>query len=145
MQKAMTSEIRSKVIFYQVKDNGAKIKLIYTKAQEAYKLEKRLLIIVPNFEAAQYVETLLWREPIDSFMPHVVADTSTSEWIAITMQDQHNVNQATSLLNLCPTPPSIYSQFNEVYELYDETHPQKSALSQERLQYYKSQGVAVTY
>jgi DNA polymerase III subunit chi len=128
-----------------VKDNSAKIHLICTKAQEAFKQEKRLLIAVPNFQAAQYVEALLWKVPAESFMPHVVSDTPTSEWIAITMQEQHNVNQAVRLLNLCPTPSPLYQHQHiaEVYELYDETHPQKAELSQQRLQLYQSKGLLV--
>lgn len=117
--------------------------MICTKAHEAFKQEKRLLIAVPNFQAAQYVETLLWKVPAESFIPHVVADTSTSEWVAITMQEQHNVNQAARLLNLCPTPSTLYQQISEVYEFYDETHPQKAELSQQRLQLYQSKGILV--
>lgn len=126
-----------------MKDNSAKIHLICTKAQEAFKQEKRLLITVPNFLAAQYIESLLWRTPSDSFMPHVVADTPTTEWIAITMQDQLNVNQASRLLNLCPTPSALYQQVNEIFELYDETHPEKVELSKQRLQFYQSKGLVV--
>lgn len=135
--------ITPKVIFYRVKDNQAKIQLICSKAQESFKQEKRLLIAVPNFEAAQYVETLLWRTPAESFMPHVIADTSSSEWIAITMQEQHNVNQAVRLLNLCPTPSALYQYVEEVYDLYDETISQKADLSQQRLNYYQAKGLAV--
>lgn len=126
-----------------MKDNAAKIHLICTKVQEAFKQEKRLLITVPNFQAAQYIETLLWRVPPESFMPHVVADTATSEWIAITMQDQQNINQAARLLNLCPGAPLLFQQVEELYDLYDETHPQKIELSQQRLQFYQSKGLLI--
>lgn len=126
-----------------MKNNSSKIHLICTKAQEAFKQEKRLLITVPHFQAAQYIEALLWKIPAESFMPHVVADTSTSEWIAITMQEQYNVNQAVRLLNLCPTPPSLFQQIHDIYELYDETEPQKAELSQQRLQFYQSKGFLV--
>lgn len=126
-----------------MKDNSAKIHLICTKAQEAFKHEKRLLIAVPNFQAAQYVQDLLWRTPPESFMPHVVADTPTSEWIAITIQEQHNINQAARLLNLCPAPSALHQQIPEVYELFDETHPQKAELSQQRLEHYQSKGYSV--
>lgn len=126
-----------------MKDNSAKIHLICTKAQEAFKQEKRLLIVVPNFQAAQYIETLLWRNPPESFMPHVIVDTSTVEWIAITMQEEHNVNQAPRLLNLCSIPSPLYSQVEEIYEIYDETLPQKTELSQQRLRYYQDKGLLI--
>lgn len=137
----MKNNSLNKIIFYRVKDNSAKIQLICTKAQEAFKHEKRLLIVVPNFQSAQYVEGLLWKVPPESFMPHVIVDTSTAEWIAITMQDQHNVNQASRLLNLCTTFSPLYQQVEEIYELYDETLPQKAELSQQRLNDYQAKGL----
>jgi DNA polymerase-3 subunit chi len=133
----------SKVLFYRVKDNTAKLHLICSKAQEAFKQEKRLLIAVPNLQAAQYIDTLLWRQPAESFLPHVITDSSVSEWIAITIQDQHNVNQAVRLLNLCSSPSPLYQHVEEVYDLFDETHPEKVELSQQRVQFYQSKGLLV--
>jgi DNA polymerase III subunit chi len=133
------------IAFYRVKDNLAKIQLICGKAQEAFAQEKRLLIAVQTFEAAQYVEALLWRIPPESFIPHTISDTTTSEWIAITMQDQLNVNHAPRLLNLCPTASALYQAVEEVYELYDESHPQKIELSQKRARFYQEKGLLVKH
>jgi DNA polymerase III subunit chi len=132
-----------KVTFYLVKDNHSKIQLICDKAQEAFRQEKRLLIAVPTFQAAQYIDALLWRLPEESFIPHVIADTPTSEWIAITLQEVENVNKAVHLLNLCPMPTSLYQQVEEIYDLFDETHPEKRELSQQRFQFYQSKGLIV--
>jgi DNA polymerase III subunit chi len=126
-----------------VKDNSSKIHLICTKAQEAFRQEKRLLIAAPDFQAAQYLDALLWRLPSESFIPHIITDTDTSEWIAITVQQQHNVNQAIRLLNLCSPPSPLYQHVEEVYDLYDETHPQKTELSQQRFRFYQAQGFLV--
>ena len=139
----MTTRALPKVIFYHVKDNQAKLSLIGTKALEAFRDEKRLLIVVHSFQAAQYVDQLLWRLPPNGFMPHVIADTSTAEWIAITLQDQHNVNQATTLLNLSPSYSSLSLKMEEVYEIYDETHADKQALSEQRLKTYQSHGITI--
>lgn len=134
---------KPKVIFYRVSSPSAKLQVIASKAKEAFHQEKRLLITVPSFEAAQYVESLLWRVPEESFMPHVIADTATKEWIAITIQDKDNVNQAFRLLNLCPTTSALCEKMEEIYELYDETHPQKLEQSKQRLQHYQEKGFAV--
>ncbi len=139
----MMSVLPLKITFYRVKDNTAKLTFICQKAQEAFQQEKRLLIAVPNLQAAQYIDQLLWRTPEESFMPHVVTDMPTQEWIAITLQEQVNVNQALRLLNLCPHPSSLYQQVEEVYDFYDETHPQKKELSEQRLRFYQEKGVRV--
>lgn len=94
-------------------------------------------------EAAQYIDALLWRLPEESFIPHVIANTSTLEWIAITTQEQHNINQASRLLNLCPAASALYQQVEEIYDLFDESHPQKIELSQQRLRFYQAKGLIV--
>ena len=76
-------------------------------------------------------------------MPHVIADTTTKEWIAITMQNKDNINQAPRLLNLCPLVPVLAHEMEEIYELYDETHPQKKELSEQRLREYQAKGFLV--
>lgn len=133
-----------KVTFFRVKDSGAKIRLICSKALDAYQKEKRLLIAVPNSESAQYVDSLLWRLPEESFMPHLISDVPSNEWIVITLQDKENVNGAARLLNLCTDPSPLYQFVEEVYELYDETHPQKLELSQQRMRLYQSKGFQVS-
>jgi DNA polymerase III subunit chi len=139
----MTTQISPKIIFYHVKNNQAKLHLICTKALEAFRDEKRLLITVNSFQAAQYVDQLLWRSPANGFMPHVIADTSTAEWVAITLQDQHNVNQAPTLFNLGMAYPPLSLKMEEVYEIYDETHPDKLALSEQRLKAYQALGLMI--
>ena len=138
----------TKVIFYRVKDSAAKIQLICMKAHEAVQHEKRLLVSVPTLQAAQYIDALLWKLPEESFLPHVISDAPTLEWIAITVQDQakqnhSNVNQAARLLNLCSTPATLHQQVEEIYELWDETDPQKTELSQQRFRFYQTKGCEV--
>jgi DNA polymerase III subunit chi len=139
----MKKNCSTKVIFYRVKDNPAKIQIICTKAKNAYTQEKRLLIAVSNLEAAQYIDSLLWRTTPESFIPHVIAESATPEWVAITTQDQQNVNQAVRLMNLCPTPSPLYQQVEEVYDLLDETHTQKFEFSKQRICYYQEKGFLV--
>lgn len=135
--------MKNKVLFYPVKDNPAKIQLICNKAHESILHEKRLLIFVPNIEAAQYVDNLLWKTPIDSFIPHTIAQTASKEWIVITYQNSDNLNQAEWLLNLCHSLHPAYHQFQEVYELLDETNGEKKDLSQKRIEAYKTLGTPV--
>lgn len=127
-----------------MKDNSAKIRLICARAQEAFNHEKRLLIIVPNFEAAQYVDALLWKMPSESFMPHAIVDTFTSEWIAITMQNERNVNLAPQVLNLSPKPCQLFHEVNYIHDLFDET-PEKIKFSQVKLSYYQCQNLEIVF
>lgn len=126
-----------KVTFFKVKDNQAKAQVICQQVQAVLKKEKKLLIVVPNEEAARYVDLLLWRLPEESFIPHAIVTKPTSEWIAITTQDKQNLNNAHFLLNLCPTISPMCNQFEEIYELDDVTNSDKAQLSQKKREEYK--------
>ena len=127
-----------KVIFYKIKDNREKIHFICTKAEEAYQQEKKLLILVPNEAAGQYVDALLWRLPENSFMPHALTGSPTNEWIAITILAE-NLNQASRLLNLT-AQASTLQHFEEIYEIFDETSPDKLKASKEKIASYQVKG-----
>ena len=118
------------VTFYRVKDNQSKLSIICTQAKEAFNKSKKLLIIAPSFQAAQFIDTLLWRHPAESFLPHVISDTMTNEWIAITIQDQANVNQASVLFNLRSTATPLLNGIQHICEFFDESeeHARKNAL-----------------
>lgn len=131
------------IIFHKVKDNPGKIRFICTKALEALNKEKRLLILVPTPEAGHYIDTLLWRQPEEEFLPHIFTQSSTTEWIAITTQEGANLNQAALLLNLCSHSVQLYQPYQEIYELYDETHPQKLESSKQRAKDYQDRGLFV--
>jgi DNA polymerase-3 subunit chi len=131
-----------KVTFYKIKDNAAKLRWICRKTEEAYEWEKRLLIYVPSQEAGHYIDTLLWKYSEQSFLPHQFTDRPTLDWIAIT-QTNHNINQASWLMNLSNQPLPLPDSFEEVFELYDETHPDKRAASLAKIESYKLKGIKV--
>ncbi len=136
--------MKSKVYFFNVKDNQAKIHLICSKAKESFEQEKRLQILVPTIEAGQYIDSLLWRYPEDSFLTHILTTNLSSEWIVITTEETVNLNLAARLLNLCPHPVKYFSLFAEIYELYDESHPQKLENSKLRFKNYQDWGLALS-
>lgn len=132
----------AKVTFYRVRDNQSKLDLICGKAQEAIDQEKRLLILVGTIQAAQYIDALLWRHPVTGFVPHVITQSPTEEWIAIALGGQ-NVNQASRVLNLQVEAVLKGGDVEEIYELFDETHPQKTVQSEQRLEAYRAKGHAI--
>jgi DNA polymerase-3 subunit chi len=132
------------VSFYHIKDNQSKINLICTKAKESILLEKKLLILVGTQEAGQYIDSLLWRLPEESFIPHLFTQNITDEWIAITMQS-NNINQAPIVLNLQLSPISFFHEFEEIIEFYDETSSDKTLSSQTKIKFYKSKNINISY
>jgi len=129
-----------RIIFYKITDNQSKIDLICAKVKESLEQEKRLLILVATKEAGEYLDALLWKKPAESFYPHIFTQESTTEWIAITQQ-LANINQASSLLNLGTLPVIFFQEFKEIYEIDDQTSPEKAGRSKERFDHYQSRGI----
>jgi DNA polymerase III subunit chi len=131
-----------RVIFISVKDNNSKLNVICQTVQNLFIQKKAVLILVPNEEAASYVDQLLWRLPEESFLPHRIAFNPTNEPVVITTKAE-NMNQAHVLFNLCPNASPIYRDFETIYELDDRTHPTKEQLSQQRKAFYASNNCLV--
>jgi DNA polymerase-3 subunit chi len=139
-----TKTLPLKIIFFSVKNNQDKLNWICLRVQEAIKNEKRMLITVPHDEAAHYIDHLLWSMPEESFIPHSIIKAVTNDWIAITTSQTENLNRAHQLLNLCSQTPLLYQQFEEIYELYDETSANRLEAVQKKIQDYQSKKLSIT-
>lgn len=130
------------VIFLKVMDNAMKAKRLSDAVNYYFLQQVSILLLVPNDQAAQYVDQLLWRLPENSFLPHQITQETTNELIAISTA-QSNLNHAQTLINLCPTACSIADQFITIIELLDHTSVEKLQLSQQRQAAYRSLGYAI--
>lgn len=132
------------ILFIPVKDNHAKIIALCRIVEMHFEQKKKLLIVAPSAEAANYIDQLLWKYKEESFLPHTIIDSQTSEPIGITTK-MENLNRASSLLNLCPSAVPIFESFENIYELFDETMPDKAELSRQRQQTYVKQGCKINF
>ena len=130
------------ITFLKVLDNAAKAKRISDAANHYFLKNIPVLITVPNDQAAQYIDQLLWRLPDSSFLPHQLTEAPSKELVVITTA-QNNVNQAKTLINLCPTAAQSPDQFTTIIELLDHTSTEKLQLSQQRQAAYQSLGYTI--
>lgn len=124
------------LFFLSAKNNTQKIQHISSKSQFFFLQQKPLLILVSSFEAAQYVDLLLWSHPPDSFIPHTVTDQPSSTLITISIGEEKPYD-APYIFNLCSFPLPIQASTKELYELYDETSLEKANSSQRKWDFYK--------
>ena len=129
--------MNTQVIFLNTPTPNAKIERLIAALQDHYLRGERSLVLVPNQEAAQFLDALLWKAPEESFMPHQIVQGASNSPIAISLTTQ-NHNNASMLLNLQSEVPSFWNAFATVYELMDGTHPNKLQAAQSRLQHYKN-------
>lgn len=136
------SSSKSRVVFFQVRDNSTKIQRIIEMAQTHFEKKEPLLIVVEDARSQQYVDELLWKSPSTSFLPHIAMDEETTERLVIT-KTKKNVNGASIAFNLCPTPLLIEGPFRIIYDFEDLTAPNKKNLSSLRFDSYKQAGYLI--
>ncbi len=111
-------------------------------AQSHFEKKERFLILVEDDKAESFVDELLWKWPESGFLPHVVADGAIEDYVVIT-KHKKNINQASAVFNLCPTPLFIEGPFKIIYEFEDLTTPNKKNLSTLRFDAYKKAGLPI--
>lgn len=132
----------NRVVFFSVRDNGSKIKRIIETTHFHFEKKEPILILVEETKSQQFVDELLWKSPITSFLPHIATDEATTELIAIA-KVKKNVNSARVTFNLCPTPLLIEGPFRIIYEFEDLSSPTKKNLSSLRFDAYKQAGLLI--
>jgi DNA polymerase IIIc chi subunit len=127
----------NRVIFFQVRDAASKIQSICQTALSHFEKQEPFIIFVEDLKAQEFVDEILWKIPERGFLPHIISDEATKDFIAIT-KTKSNVNQARIAFNLCSTPLLIDSPFRIIYDFEDLSNPHKNKLSSLRFDAYKS-------
>src|SRR5689334_18406522 len=68
-----------------ISNNYEKIFILTRLAARHIREKEPLLIVVPNEKSLVYVDELLWKEPNESFIPHITSRIPTSSLITITI------------------------------------------------------------
>ena len=132
-----------KALFFQVTHKALKPKKIIQLAQEHFDKKEALLIRLPNQQSVEYVDLLLWRSPVDSFLPHIATQKRCSDLIVLT-QHSTNLNGAKKVLNLCPEPIIEESSlFLKIYEFEDLSSTHNHQQAQIKYKAYKEKGFSI--
>ena len=124
--------MKSEIFFIPVHDPSSKLKAIVKIATLQFKKLERLLILVADKTAQDFVDQLLWRFPDESFLPSCVTnEPRDDEFILIS---QKNI-LTPAVLNLCSVP--CFTMAKIIYELEDFTSADKEKFSKERYQAYR--------
>lgn len=126
----------SRVILFQIKEPKIKLQRLVETAQKHFENGEKLLIFVEDEKIAQYVDELLWKMPITSFLPHAVISEQSEDRVAITYS-KSNLNKAAIAFNLCSTPLLIEGPFRVIYDFEDLSSPVKKQMSEIRFDAYK--------
>jgi DNA polymerase IIIc chi subunit len=132
------------IFFISVSDNLSKLSIIGKVCQKHFLLRESIQIQVQDENSAKFIDDLLWKNPIVSFLPHNIASSECNEKIIITTTPR-NLNQASILINLTSKASTIVDEFALIYELLDKTNQEKHQFSLEKIKTYEKMKANLTY
>lgn len=116
--------MKTDIVFLKVIDSKSKLVRLCECIQEHFVKGDKILLSVANQESARYLDELLWRLPQEGFLPHSISTQPTEEQIVITLSHA-NLNHAQIVFNLRQEAIADFASYACVYELFDESHPDK--------------------
>ncbi len=140
MSKPPIASSPFKTIFFSISRPKQKLDQIVKVTHEYFDSHKTLLILAPNETAATFIDDLLWKEPLHSFLPHdLVRNDQTPKGPIFIVTTLDNTFKAHSLFNLTEQPIDCSKyEFNTIYEFEDLSTDIKNKSFQNRLNFYKS-------
>ncbi|MFO7604201.1 MAG: DNA polymerase III subunit chi [Gammaproteobacteria bacterium] len=110
-------------------------------ADKAYQQDCKVYIHADSAEEARLMDELLWTFRQDSFLPHGLSASAEQADCAIVIGHQPEPPHVDKevLINLAPTVPLFFSQFERVVEMINEDETQKQH-GRERYRFYRDRG-----
>jgi DNA polymerase III subunit chi len=115
-----------------------KILILAQLAAKSFQEKEPLLIIAQDENAINYVDALLWREPAESFVPHLISHIPCSALIALSTVKE-NLNQAKCAINLAQEP-LFCEGIKTLYEFDEQVNGPKRSFLEARYQAYREKG-----
>ena len=107
---------------------------------KAFKAGSEVYVAAASAEHVKALDELLWREPINAFVPHL-ADPSVHERVNIGYNCEP-IKHQDCLINLSDGIPTFSARFTRIFEIVLSA-PQAREMSRERHKFYKDRGFPI--
>ena len=112
----------------------------WISASVARRAFSKLLVYVPDGQAIENIDRLLWVQPATGFTPHCRAtDKLASQTPIVLATELDSPPHDESLLNLSDSIPSGFSRFQQVIEIVSVSE-ENILRGRERYRYYRERG-----
>lgn len=111
--------------------------------RRAMERRQTVLVYVPERQAAQALDRLLWTQPATGFIPHCEAGSSLANETPIVLADTlDQLPHDRCLLNLGNDLPPGFSRFEDLVEIVS-TDDADRLPARERFKFYRERGYAI--
>ena len=142
----MSSESLSRIDFYVVSDShlNARHLFVCRLAEKIYRLGHKVFIRTSTPSEATELDALMWTFRVGSFLPHSLTgmDAETPMSPLLIGHQEGPECSADLLINLAPSVPSAFRQYQRVAEIVDQDAAVKEA-GRQRYRFYRDQGFTV--
>jgi DNA polymerase III subunit chi len=113
---------------------------------KAYQKGVKTTLLTPGPDPSRYWDSLLWRNPVDSFLPHGIGSGPDPEKQPILITEQpDDTNGATLIVLVTPRIVESPKQYDMVIDFVDGSSPKALADSRNRYKQYRDQGCKLEY
>ncbi len=133
----------TRIDFYQLNPARHRYELVVCRlCQKAYEARQLTLLLTDSPQQSQILDQRLWTFSDESFVPHDSEETEDFKTPILIQNDPTPNGDRHLLINLSPSVPPYFAQFERVIELVTE---ENKAQAREHYSYYKERGYPLNH
>ncbi|MBF0370192.1 MAG: DNA polymerase III subunit chi [Magnetococcales bacterium] len=115
-------------------------------ATKAFEKGLKSCVVAGDGHRAMHLDDLLWREPVDGFLPHGIHGRDEAERQPVLLSSTpQDMNGATVAILAAPIPLPDPQRFDLIIDFVDGDNPNALAMSRERYRHYRDRGCDMEY
>ena len=112
---------------------------------KAYAQGRRVRVVTPDAEATLALDKLLWEQPVEGFVPHVMLASKHADATPVIVDHAlTHEGAADVLINLSADTPSFFARFERMFEIVGQDDVMAEA-GRARWKFYKARGYPLTH
>lgn len=133
----------TKIRFYtDVPDTPA---LMQHLISQAFSRQRSVTVYLSDRQQAEQLSTQLWQQPVEGFLPHVLADADHAALTPVQIAWAPEQIWQDDLLFNCQTAlPKFFSRFRHVFEIIGQDETEKAA-GRQRWAFYRDRGYEIQH
>jgi len=133
---------KGEITFFQVRSSSEKLKVLIEVGSKYFYNKQSILFLTPSKAASLYLDELLWKRPLESFLPHGSYSPSSRELVQIGERLPVEGHGFKALFNL-GSGAVLDSDIKTIFELEDLTTAEKAATFTPRYEAYAQSGYQI--
>ncbi|MFQ6332334.1 DNA polymerase III subunit chi [Methylophilus sp. 3sh_L] len=112
---------------------------------QAVARQRSVTVYLPDRQQAEQLSATLWQQPVEGFLPHVLADADHAPLTPVHLAwAPEQILQDDLLFNCQTALPKFFSRFRHVFEVIGQDETEKAA-GRQRWAFYRDRGYEIQH